>query len=52
MKYKDKKWSITHDEKDGLIIYVKCECGFIHDIHLSSKDNLIGRGTLLQKQME
>ena len=50
MKYKDNKWSITYDKKDGLRIHIKCECKFEHDIHLDSKGNFQGRGTLLNRK--
>ncbi|KKM89438.1 hypothetical protein LCGC14_1248760 [marine sediment metagenome] len=49
MKYKDNKWSITYDEKNGLKVYVQCECGKRHDIHLDSIGNFQGRGTLFNR---
>ena len=47
MKYKDKKWSITYNKKEGLKVYIQCECGLKHDISLDYTGNFIGRGTLL-----
>ena len=49
MKYKDKKWAIIYDNKEGLKIYVQCECGYTHDISLDAKGNLIGRGTEIKR---
>lgn len=49
MNYKDKKWLIIHNDKDGLRINIQCECGNKHDIHLDSVGNFQGRGTLLGK---
>ena len=47
MKYKDNKWKIMQDKK-GLRIYIKCECGLKHDISLDKK-GFIGRGTEILK---
>ena len=49
MDYKDTKWSITYNDKDGLRIHVQCECGNRHDIHLDSIGNFAGRGTLFNQ---
>ena len=49
MKYKDNKWLIISDKK-GLKIYIKCECGYKHDIQLDKKFNFIGRGTEIEKR--
>lgn len=49
MKYKDKKWNIIQT-KSGINVYIKCECGFKHDISLDKKFRLLGRGTEINKK--
>lgn len=49
LSYQDQKWKIIQNKK-SLIIFCICECGNRHDIHLDTKGNFIGRGTLLLKR--
>lgn len=47
MNYQDGKWKVEIDE-EGIRIYVKCECGDIHDLHLTPDGKFNGRGTSFQ----